>query len=153
MGLIRSVGRGHLVTSALLVGALLLDLTWSRPDPERQLAQRLLGADGLRTELGSGPAFRVDGRWLLFFDRPGKVGPIRGAILIDDDRIRELLLFEAREGVDHGALSDPALARSLVDQPARAPVEVDVVSGATISSQLLVDAVNACLQEWRAVAR
>jgi major membrane immunogen (membrane-anchored lipoprotein) len=41
----------------------------------------------------------------------------------------------------------------LVDQPAKAPVEVEVVSGATISSQLLIDAVNSSLKEWRAAVR
>ena len=153
MGLMGSAKRGHLVTSAVLVAALLLDLTWSRPDPERQLAQRLLGADGQRIELDSGPAFRVGARWLLFFDRPGKVGPIRGAILVEDESIRELHLFEAHEGVDHSAFSDPTLAHSLIDQPARAPVEVAVISGATISSQLLIDAVDSCLEQWRAAVR
>ncbi len=153
MGLTASPNRDHLITAAVLVAALGLDLTWSRPDRERQLALRLLGADGPRTELDSGPAFRVGARWLLFFDVQGKVGPIRGAILIEDDHIRELHLFEPREGVDHSAFSDPVLARSLVDQPAKAPVEVDVISGATTSSQIVIDAVNGCLTQWRSAVR
>ncbi|MCP3917158.1 MAG: FMN-binding protein [bacterium] len=148
-----SVKRENFVTVAVLALALLLDVTWSRPDPERRLAQRLLGADGAHIELDSGPAFRVGARWLLFFDRPGKVGPIRGAILVEDESIRELHLFEAREGIDHSAFRGPALAHSLVDQPARAPVDCAVISGATISSQLLIDAVDSCLEEWRAAVR
>ena len=153
MGLIGSMSRGHMITSAVLVAALLLDLSWPRPDPEQRQAQRLLGADGQRVELESGPAFRVGARWLLFFDQQGKVGPIRGAILIEDDHIRDLLLFEEREGVHHSALSDPAFAGSLVSQPAKAPVEVDAISGATISSQLLIDAINRSLEQWRSAVR
>ncbi len=141
------------ITAGILLAALVLDLTWPRPDPAQQLALRLLGAEGQRVELESGPAFRVGARWLLFFERQGKVGPIRGAISIEDDRIRELYLFEAREGIDHSAFPNRAMARSLIDQPARAPVEVEVVSGATISSQLLIDVVNTSLEQWRSAVR
>jgi hypothetical protein len=153
MGLTAKMHREHLLTLALLVAALLLDLTWSPPDPKQQLALRLLGANGQRIELDSGPAFRVGARWLIFFEQQGKVGPIRGAITIEDDHIQELHLFENREGVDHRAFSDPRLSRSLIDQPARAPVEIDVISGATISSQLLADAVNHSLEKWRSAVR
>ena len=145
--------RERWITVGILLVALMLELAWSRPDPEQQLALRLLGASGQRVELENGPAFRVGARWLLFFERSGKVGPIRGAISIEDDRIRELHLFEAREGIDHSAFPNRPMARSLIDQPARAPVEVEVVSGATISSQLLIDAVNASLEQWRSAVR
>ena len=153
MGLITLSKRKRWITAMLLIAALTLDLTWSRPDPRRQLASRLLGADGQRLELESGPAFRVGARWALFFDEVGKAGPIRGVILIEDDRIRELQLLETREGIGHRAFSDPTLAHSLVDQPAKPPVEVEVVSGATVSSQILIDAINSSLKEWRSSVR
>ncbi|HJP04374.1 MAG: FMN-binding protein [Gammaproteobacteria bacterium] len=153
MGLMIARRRDRLTTVAVLLAALLLDLAWSSPDQHRQLAQRVLGADGERIELESGPAFRVGPSWLVFFDHQGNVGPIRGAILIEDDNIRELHLFEAREGINQNAFSDPTLAQSLVGQPAKAPVEVDVISGASISSQLLTDAINESLVQWRAAVR
>jgi hypothetical protein len=153
MGLIITRRRDRITTVAILLAALLLHLAWSSPDRHRQIAQRVLGADGERMELESGPAFRVGPRWLLFFDRRGNVGPIRGAVLIVDDDIHELYLFEAHEGVSRSAFSDPTLAQSLVGQPARAPVEADVISGATISSQILTDAINESLMQWRAAVR
>ena len=146
-------GRSGWLTAGILLAALSLDVAWPRPDPAQQLALRLLGAEGQRVELEGGPAFRVGARWLLFFERQGKAGPIRGAISIEDERIRELHLFETREGTDHNAFPNQAMARSLIDQPARAPVEVEVVSGATISSQLLIDAVNTSLGQWRSAVR
>ena len=84
-------GRGRWITAGILLAALVLELAWPRPDPEQQLALRLLGAEGQRVELENGPAFRVGARWLLFFERRGKVGPIRGAIAVEDDRVRELV--------------------------------------------------------------
>ncbi|MDP6615741.1 MAG: FMN-binding protein [Gammaproteobacteria bacterium] len=153
MGLIITRRRDRLTTVAVLLAALLLDLAWSAPDRHRQMAQRVLGADGERIELESGPAFRVGPNWLLFFDYQGNVGPIRGAVLIEDDTIRELHLFEVREGINQNAFSDPTLAQSLAGQPAKAPVEVDVVSGATISSQMLTDAINESLVQWRSAVR
>ena len=137
----------------MLIAALVLDLAWPRPDPYRQRAAHLLGADGQRIELKNGPAFRVGGRWALFFDVKGRAGPLRGVILIEEDRILGLRLLETHEGIDHHAFSDPTLTQSLADQPAKAPVEVEVVSGATVSSQLLIDAVNSSLKEWRAAVR
>ena len=153
MGLTINRKRKRLITVAVLGAALLLDLAWAPPDRYRQIAQGLLGADGERIELESGPAFRVGPRWLLFFDQQGNVGPIRGAVLIADDNIQELHLFEAHEGISRTAFSDPTLARSLVGQPARAPVEIDVITGATVSSQLLTDAINESLIQWRAAVR
>jgi hypothetical protein len=153
MGLMTGSSRERWITAGILLVALMLELAWSRPDPAQQLALRLLGASGQRIELENGPAFRVGARWLLFFERPGKVGPIRGAISVEDDRVRELHLFETREGIDHGAFPDSLMAGWLVDQPARAPVEVEVVSGATISSQLLIDVVNTSLEQWRSAVR
>jgi hypothetical protein len=141
------------ITAAILIAALVLDLAWPRPDLNRRLAAHLLGADGQRVELKIGSAFRVGARWALFFEGKGKVGPFRGVILIEDDRVRDLQLLETHEGIDHRAFSNPILAQSLVDQPAKAPVEVEVVSGATISSQLLIDAVNSSLKEWRTAVR
>jgi hypothetical protein len=153
MGLTIKRKRERLTTVALLAVALLLDLAWTPPDSHRQITQSLLGADGERIELESGPAFRVGPRWLLFFDKQGNVGPIRGAILIEDDNIKELHLFEAHEGISRNAFSDPTLARSLAGQPAKAPVEVNAISGATISSQMLTDAINESLIQWRAAVR
>jgi hypothetical protein len=153
MGLVIARKRDRLTTVAVLAVALLLDLAWSPPDQHRQIAQDLLGADGERIELKSGPAFRVGSRWLLFFDQQGNVGPIRGAVLVEDDSILKLHLFEAREGINQSAFSDPTLAQSLVGLPAKAPVEVDVISGATISSQLLTDAINESLVQWRSTVR
>ncbi|MAF64276.1 MAG: hypothetical protein CMJ84_01275 [Planctomycetes bacterium] len=153
MGLTGSVDRGSLWTAAMLIAALVLDLSWAPPDPEGLLAQRWLGAGGRRIELECGPAFQLGARWLLFFEQRGKVAPFRGAVLIEDERIRDLLLFEAYEGVGRSAFSDRRLANSLCDQPARAPVDALVVSGATVSSQLLIDAIDDCLSLWRSAVR
>jgi len=153
MGLTIKRKRERLITVAVLGVALLLDLAWAPPARYRQMAQDLLGADGERIDLESGPAFRAGPRWLLFFDKQGNVGPIRGAILIADENIQELHLFEAHEGISQTAFADPTLAHSLVGQPAKAPVEVDVITGATISSQILIDAINESLIQWRSAVR
>jgi len=153
MGLIIARKRDRITTVAVLALLLLLDLAWPAPDRERQMAQSLLGADGERIELLTGPAFRVGSRWLLFFDHKGKVGPIRGALLVEDDNIHSLHLFSAHEGINRDAFSDPTLAQSLVGLPAKAPVEIDAITGATISSQMLADAVNESLVQWRSTVR
>jgi hypothetical protein len=93
MGLSITRKRDRLTTVAVLAIVLLLDLAWPPPDRDRQMAQSLLGADGERMELKTGPAFRVGARWLLSFDQQGHVGPIRGAVLIEYDNIQAFHLF------------------------------------------------------------
>jgi hypothetical protein len=153
MGLINHANKQGLLTAAILVLAFLLDLSWARPDPELQLAQQWLGETAHRVELESGPAFQLGSKWLLFFNQPGKVGPIRGAVVIDDDQIKDLLIFEAYDGIERDAFAPWHIADFMDEQIARAPIEANAVSGATISSQLLMDAINRCLKEWRAAVR
>lgn len=138
----------------LLAAALAIDLRWPPADPQARLARQVLGPDAERVALPEGPlAYRAGGRWLLMVEGPGKVGPIRAALLIERDQIRELILLASREGIDGEALDGPSVPRSLAGQPARAPLRVDGVSGATVSAQLLTDQVNHSLSRWREATR
>ena len=106
----------HLPTVALLVAAAALTFSTEPADPA--------------------PAGHLP------FEVRGLRGPIRGTVVLDGDRIAEVQVHQSREGTDRRALDDPAAVAGYVGQPARPPVLVDVVSGATLSCRRLLDAVN-----------
>ena len=81
----------------------------------------------------------------LPFEVRGLRGPIRGAVVLDGDRIAEVVVDGSVEGPDGGALANAAALAGYAGQPARPPVLVDAVAGATLSSRRLRDAVNGCL--------
>jgi hypothetical protein len=128
-------------------------------DVDRALAEKLLDVDQVEPvaltrpdDAGGPPAFRSGDRAVLFFDQVGVQGPIRGAIVIDADRITRLVLLRSSEGLDHTALSGGSIQESFRGQTAKPPLIVEAVSGATISSQKLTDAVSARLKLWQALA-
>ena len=137
-----------LATVVALVGvALCVDLVFPRNAIHRRLAEERLG-EVVSIDLPGLPAFQSGERAMLFFDHDGVEGPIRGAVVIAGDQVEEVLIHESREGLDHRALSD-AWLESFRGAEARPPVVVDAVSGATVSSRAVVDAVNERLKEWR----
>ena len=122
------------------------------PGRDARLGQYLPGAQPVDIE---GPAAFASGkRAMLMFSAAGVAGPMRGVVLVDGDEIERVVLFRSREGVTHDALDDRHLAgymsRRFRSGRTPVPVVVDVVTGATVSSRRLSDAVNGRLSAWRA---
>ena len=131
----------------LLAAGLTLALTVPRAEPLQRMAAQRLG-DVERLELAGEVAYRGPKGALLAFTRRGVEGPLRGAVVLRGARIEEVVLLESREGLNHRALQRPGFLAAFRGLPARAPVPVDAVSGATISSHLLVEAVEERLARW-----
>ncbi len=150
----RGGARAHLITAALLAGALAASRALPAVTPlddGRRLAASL-GADR-RAELAHGVAWTGEGVVVLPFDEPGAQGRIRGAVVVRAGEIDDVRLFAAREGVDRRALAAPTWLASFRGMKIDAPVAVDAISGATISSQALVDAIERRLRDWRERSR
>jgi hypothetical protein len=144
----------HLVTACLLSAALAVELLLPRVDERDAIAKRLLGSNELqRLEIAGQPAYRAGSRWVVFFAGPGKVDRIHGAMVIEDDTIRDLVILSAREGIDLSGFAGGPVPASFRGQAARAPVEVHAATGATISSRRLADTVDRQLIRWREAVR
>ncbi len=145
--------RAHLLTAALLAVALCLALVAPERDADRELAQELLGTDYVEAiDMPGPPAFRTGGGTVLFFEHTGVQGPVRGAILVEGDRISDMVLLESREGLDHTTLDRERFQAPYRGHVAKPPIVVDEVSGATISSQALAKAVSERLKQWQTLA-
>jgi len=141
--------RATLLTIALLAGGLALDLLVPRPDPDEALAEKLLGQVE-RIDLPGPAAFESADGALLFFERAGMEGPIRGAVRLERDLVAEVIVLRSREGIDRAALETKDFLAAFRGKPAQPPVVVEAVTGATISSQAVIDAVNERLRTWKA---
>lgn len=143
--------REHLATVVLLAAAAAVAFALRPADADRALAERLIGP-AQRIPGGGPPAFRAGQKAVLFFERAGVQGPIRGAVLVDGDRVADVLLLYSTEGHNGRVLESPAFLASFRGRPARPPVVVDSVTGASVSSRLLIDAVNERLRWWSSEA-
>jgi hypothetical protein len=141
-----------LLTAALLAVVFCLALRRPPIDADRELAEDLLESAELQqvqlSDAADPPAFQSGSRAALFFERMGMQGRIRGVVVVEDDRVVDLLILQSREGLDHDAFDSPDFRTSFRDRPAKPPLIVDAVSGATISSQAVTDAVNVRLAQW-----
>ncbi|MCK6554339.1 FMN-binding protein [Candidatus Binatia bacterium] len=144
------VGRADRLGAVLLACALGLNVALPRPDAARRLAESLIGP--VEPVAVSGPpAFRAGSAAVLFFDVVGVQGPVRGAVVVDEGGIEQVLLVRGHEGVDRTALLRSDFLERFRGRAATPPLVVHTVTGATVSSQRVVDAVNERLQAWKAV--
>ena len=141
-----------LPTVALLAIVFIVALRGRGGDTDRQLAEDLLESRNIQAvQLPDGTAagtYRAGSRAALFFEQRGMQGMIRGVILVEDDRVVDLRILKSREGHTKNVLHSPDFLASFRGRPAKPPLTVDAVSGATISSQAVTDAVNTRLAQW-----
>lgn len=146
-----------LLTVALLAIVFFVALRGPHGETDRELAEDLLESRNVQQvqlpDAADAPAFRAGSRAALFFERKGMQGLIRGAVVVEDDRVVDLLILQSREGLGKDVLDSPGFLALFRDRPAKPPLTVDAVSGATISSQALTDAVNARLAQWVAFTK
>ncbi len=144
------------IAIVLIATAVVLSFAFGRQDERRALAERWIGPSLQPVPLEGAPAFRSeDGRAVLFFEQTGEQGPICGAVVIGGEEIETVVITESIEGANRQALHGDGgrFLQAFSGKKARAPVVVDAVSGATISSQFVINAVNARLQQWENYVR
>lgn len=136
------------LASALLAIAGLLRMTVPAADPDGRLALEKIGSRNAG-ELGGQPVYRHGRALLMLFEERGFRDPFRGALLVENGFIEEVIVLKSREGLMRDALNDASLLDSYRGLPARAPVVVDTVTGATVSCRALQNAVNGRLRAWQ----
>ncbi|MCA9677606.1 MAG: FMN-binding protein [Myxococcales bacterium] len=68
---------------------------------------------------------------------------------VEADRIVDVTVTHSDEGVDRRALAPDRIGDRFRGRPARPPLAVDAISGATISTERLIEAVEQRLARWR----
>ncbi len=137
-----------MLTVALLGLGPLLQFTIPRQDEQQALAEELIGPSE-RVAMPGPAAFRAEDRAVLFFAGRGMSGAIEGAIVVTAEQISKVLILHSREGLSHTAFDTPGFLERFGGQSISHPVVADAVTGATISCQVVTDAVNERLSIWR----
>jgi Na+-translocating ferredoxin:NAD+ oxidoreductase RnfG subunit len=143
--------RGALLSAGLLLAGYVLQVLLPN-DPARDRSEQLLGHAAARVELETGAAFTAGPRVALPFAAVGRQGEIRGVVVLDGGRIERVVVTDQREGTDLRAMARPEWLARFSGRRIDAPVVVDAVSGATLSSRVVVDIVNERLRAWRSRA-
>jgi FMN-binding domain len=140
--------RDLLLAAGILAAAALLRAFAPVADPDGALALEKIGNRN-RELLAGQPAYRHGHSLLLFFEERGFRDDFRGALWIESGFIEDVIVLESREGMMRDAFRDERIIAGYRGQPARAPVIVDSVSGATVSCRALQNAVNERLRAWQ----
>lgn len=137
-----------ILAAALLATAALLRAFLPAADPDGALALEKIGSRN-PGELAGQPVYRHGRALLMFFEERGFRDPFRGALLVENGFIEEVIVLKSREGLTRNAFDDSELLASYRGLPAQAPVVVDTVTGATVSCRALQNAVNGRLRAWQ----
>ncbi len=137
------------ISVLLLAAAVVLGLALERQNGHRVQARQWIGPSLQIVPLKGPPAFRSNNQAVLFFETKGVEGPLHGAVVITGEKIENVFVTVSSEGIDRRALHDDRdFLQSFSGKAARSPLVVDAISGATISSQLVINAVSERLQQW-----
>lgn len=108
------------------------------------LASRLVSRPG-----GAPPDRTVEGGCVLGVVARGMNGPIRAAVSLRGDRIEAVAILSTRDGWLRPFEDEGAWLGRFAGLPARPPLAIDAVAGATVSCSALARAIEARLREVR----
>ncbi len=100
------------------------------------------------TEFLGAKAFQSSNKTAIFFKCTGFQGSIEGLFVISNNEIEKLMILKSNESLDKSALNYYNFLKSFEQNIEDLPIDVDAVSGATISSQIIIDEMNQIIKEW-----
>lgn len=92
-------------------------------------------------------AFRSSDKTAVIFKSDGVQGPIEALFVLSNDSIELLEILRSNEGLNRSALNDPHFLRSFQKNLQDLPLKIDAVTGATISSQIVIDEINRIIKD------
>ncbi len=93
-------------------------------------------------------AFQSSDKTAIVFECQGFQGPIEALFVITNNKVDKMVILKSNEGLDKSALTSPSFLKSFQQKVEDLPLDVDAVSGATISSQIVIDEMNQIIKEW-----
>ena len=116
-----------------------------------RLAQEITGVRPQIVKTKSGEIFLSRSVAVIFFNHMGMRAPVRGMVVIDRKagRVKDVRLDNNIEGIDRKMGKTESFFERFIDAEVSTPAVVDVVTGASISSQAIIDGVNDALNIWR----
>ena len=135
------------ITVVLILLAILLEWIVEQKNINHSIAEKYIG-QCVAIEFDGADAFQSASKTAILFKSKGFQGPIEALFIISDNEIEKLQILKSNEGLDKSALNSPKFLKSFELNVHDLPLDVDAVSGATISSQIIIDEMNRYIKEW-----
>ena len=138
---------GSIITIILLLIVAIVEFGVDQKTPNHLIAEKHIGKceaiEFLKEEV-----FQSSNQTTIFFKCKGVQGPIEVLFIISNNEIEKLLILKSNEGIDKLALNNTEFLKAFQQNMLDLPIDVDAVSGATISSQIIIDEMNKHVKEW-----
>ena len=135
------------ISISLLLLAALVEWTVDQNSASHIIAEKYIG-ECEAVKFPGVDAFQAADKTAIIFESEGFHGPIVALIVISNNEIEKLVILRSNGGLDRSALNDPGFLKSFQQNVEDLPLDVDAVSGATISSQIVIDEMNRIIKEW-----
>lgn len=135
------------ISIGLLLFAVILESVVDQPSAAHKIAEQYIGVCEA-VEFDGASAFQSSDKTAIVFESEGFQGPIQALFIITNEEIEKLAIVRSMDGMDRSILKDPEFLTSFEQNTKELPIQVDAISGATISSQIIIDDMNRHLKKW-----
>jgi len=135
------------ITIILLLIAALVEWVANQKNANHIIAEKHIGKCKA-VQFPGADAFHSFNKTAIIFECDGFHGPIEAMFVLSNNKIEKLVILNSSEGLDKSALNNPGFLKSFEQNVRDLPLDVDAVSGATISSQIVIDEMNRYIKEW-----
>jgi Na+-translocating ferredoxin:NAD+ oxidoreductase RnfG subunit len=134
-------------TIVLLLVAVLVEWLVEQKTQHHIIAEKYIGTC-VSVEFSGADAFQSTNKTAIIFKCEGFHGSIKALFIISGDKIEKLQLLKSNEGIDKSVLENRHFLKSFQRNIEDLPMDVDAITGATISSQIVIDEMNRHIKEW-----
>ncbi len=135
------------ITIILLLVAALVEWAVNQKNANHIISEKRIGKCET-VQFPGADAFQSSSKTAIIFKCGGFQGPIKTLFVLSNDKIEKLEILKSSEGLDKSTLNNPDFLKSFEQNVQDLPLDVDAVSGATISSQIVIDEMNRHIKEW-----
>ena len=134
-------------TIVLLLLAILVEWVVDQKIPRHIIAEKYIGKCKA-IEFSGADAFQSDNKTAIIFSCEGFQGSIEALFVISNDKVEKLYFLKSNEGLDRSVLKNLDFLKSFERNINDVPFDVDAITGATVSSQIVIDEMNLRIKEW-----
>ncbi len=136
-----------IITVILLFMAAIVEWGLDQKDVNHSIAEKYIGKCEAM-EFSGADAFQSSDKAAVIMQIEGFQGPIEAMFILSNNEIEQLIILKSFEGLDNTALNNDKFLQSFERNVMDLPLDVDAISGATVSSQIVIDEMNRSLKEW-----
>ncbi len=135
------------ISILLLLLAAIVEWVVDQKSAHQIIAEKHIG-ECEAVEFPGAEAFQSSDKTAIVFKSEGFQGPIEALFVISNNEIEKLVILKSNEGLNKSVLTNPNFLKSFEQNIENLPLDVDAISGATISSQIVIDDMNQIIEDW-----